>query len=250
MDKTESEDLVATPAPVSSSVPMSATPATPTLVAESIAALPAVKVPADYDPEKYAKCKALFDFTARAVHELSFKAGDTVRLWDDRGNDWCLGESDMRAGYFPGNYVQRTNQAPAAANKSGMLHGNVSPQIQRLAVMAGLLDQKEKEKENAKPATMEHQEPSAVTPIAASADTTIASAPNVRFWHSLARSCHSVLTVTRRTQRATTERMASRRRCRHRLQRRVQMMTLRAGGRRSRPKSMSCGAIRCTSLHQ
>ena len=37
-------------------------------------------LPANYNPEAHAKCKALYDFAARAPHELSFKAGDTLRM--------------------------------------------------------------------------------------------------------------------------------------------------------------------------
>lgn len=41
------------------------------------------------------------------IQELSFKAGDILRIWEDKGDDWSLGEINGHSGYFPGNYVQR-----------------------------------------------------------------------------------------------------------------------------------------------
>lgn len=32
---------------------------------------------------------------------------DILRIWEDKGDDWSLGEINGRSGYFPGNYVQR-----------------------------------------------------------------------------------------------------------------------------------------------
>ena len=54
---------------------------------------------------------------------------------EDKGDEWCLGEFEGKAGYFPGNYVQRIK-----LSKRTTPRGNVSPRILQLAAQAGLLD--------------------------------------------------------------------------------------------------------------
>ncbi|KAI8817468.1 uncharacterized protein EV422DRAFT_570810 [Fimicolochytrium jonesii] len=51
--------------------------------------------------------KALYDYTAGAPDEISFKAGAIIRLTDSSDSDWFVGELNGQTGAFPANYVQR-----------------------------------------------------------------------------------------------------------------------------------------------
>ncbi|KAI8811057.1 hypothetical protein BJ742DRAFT_798073 [Cladochytrium replicatum] len=53
------------------------------------------------------KVKALYDFTASDKSELSFKAGDVIRITQSSDPDWWDGELNGRTGSLPKNYVER-----------------------------------------------------------------------------------------------------------------------------------------------
>lgn len=53
---------------------------------------------------------ALYDYTAQAAGDLSFKAGDRIEIVERSGSseDWWTGRLNGQQGVFPGNYVQDT----------------------------------------------------------------------------------------------------------------------------------------------
>ncbi|KAJ3146062.1 F-BAR and double SH3 domains protein 2 [Geranomyces michiganensis] len=51
--------------------------------------------------------RALYDYTASADDEISFRAGDIGKLTDSSDADWYVGEFNGHSGAFPANYVQR-----------------------------------------------------------------------------------------------------------------------------------------------
>ncbi|KAI8907051.1 SH3 domain-containing protein [Powellomyces hirtus] len=51
--------------------------------------------------------KALYDYTAGADDEISFRAGDIGKLTDSSDADWYVGEFHGQTGAFPANYVQK-----------------------------------------------------------------------------------------------------------------------------------------------
>ncbi|KAI8799952.1 hypothetical protein BJ742DRAFT_745660 [Cladochytrium replicatum] len=53
------------------------------------------------------KVKALHDFAASDKSELSFKAGDVIRITQSSDPDWWDGELNGRTGSLPKNYVER-----------------------------------------------------------------------------------------------------------------------------------------------
>ncbi|KAI9101180.1 hypothetical protein DFS34DRAFT_613427 [Phlyctochytrium arcticum] len=51
--------------------------------------------------------KALYDYSASEADEISFSAGDVIKLTSSSDPDWWQGELKGRAGAFPANYVQK-----------------------------------------------------------------------------------------------------------------------------------------------
>lgn len=53
-----------------------------------------------------ARCRALYDFVGTSADDLSFKAGDEIRLLDT-SLEWWRGELNGRVGMLPKNYVEK-----------------------------------------------------------------------------------------------------------------------------------------------
>ncbi|KAI8592422.1 hypothetical protein BDZ88DRAFT_282695 [Geranomyces variabilis] len=51
--------------------------------------------------------RALYDYTASADDEISFRAGEIGKLTDSSDADWYIGEFNGQSGAFPANYVQK-----------------------------------------------------------------------------------------------------------------------------------------------
>ncbi|KAJ3291271.1 F-BAR and double SH3 domains protein 1 [Borealophlyctis nickersoniae] len=51
--------------------------------------------------------KALYDYTGASSDELTFRAGDTIRVTNSSDPDWWDGELGGKTGALPSNYVQR-----------------------------------------------------------------------------------------------------------------------------------------------
>ncbi|XP_058047966.1 SH3 domain-containing protein 19 isoform X2 [Ahaetulla prasina] len=56
--------------------------------------------------EKKPKAKALYDFQAENIDELSFKAGDIITSIESVDEEWMSGELQDKFGIFPKNFVQ------------------------------------------------------------------------------------------------------------------------------------------------
>lgn len=67
-----------------------------------------ISLPADYNPAMHAAYTVSFNFTARTPQELSLRMGDSVRVWEDVGKGWFLGESNSKAGFFPKDFVTQS----------------------------------------------------------------------------------------------------------------------------------------------
>eukprot|EP01104_Vermistella_antarctica_P001947 TRINITY_DN120_c0_g4_i2.p1 TRINITY_DN120_c0_g4~~TRINITY_DN120_c0_g4_i2.p1 ORF type:complete len:418 (-),score=105.54 TRINITY_DN120_c0_g4_i2:412-1665(-) len=63
----------------------------------------------DDGPAMLFEARAIYDFVGEQEYELSFNAGDIVRVYqeDEDGSGWFQGEIDGVTGPFPGNYVER-----------------------------------------------------------------------------------------------------------------------------------------------
>lgn len=104
----------ASPPPVSTPLalpPLRARPM-PTLVAPSSggapAALPSLTVrPMPKGPRPAAdRCRALYDFVGSSPDDLTFRAGDEIRLLDT-SQEWWRGELNGRVGMLPNNFVEK-----------------------------------------------------------------------------------------------------------------------------------------------
>ncbi|KAG8696892.1 ESCRT-0 subunit protein hse1 [Ceratobasidium sp. 394] len=118
------------PAPVSASVatpvqaapipaqapPPAATPAyTPAPAANSVGSPVAEATPLDPSTLQIVKrVRALHDFAATEVGELSFKKGDVIKVVDRCFKDWWRGQMKGRTGIFPVNYVEPLPEPTAA----------------------------------------------------------------------------------------------------------------------------------------
>ncbi|KRZ98849.1 uncharacterized protein AC631_05398 [Debaryomyces fabryi] len=58
----------------------------------------------NYDPE-YKYCQAIFSFRGQQEGDLSFKAGEIIKIFDSSGG-WWKGSIEDEVGLFPGNYVK------------------------------------------------------------------------------------------------------------------------------------------------
>jgi len=73
---------------------------TPIVTAGNRAAPPPLPKPTHRAPT----AKAIYDFNATEANELSFKAGDQIKILEQQGN-WWKGEINGRTGILPSNYV-------------------------------------------------------------------------------------------------------------------------------------------------
>ncbi|KAH0616032.1 hypothetical protein JD844_026809 [Phrynosoma platyrhinos] len=56
--------------------------------------------------EKKEKAKALYDFHAENIDELSFKVGDIITELESIDEEWLSGKLHGKSGIFPKNFVQ------------------------------------------------------------------------------------------------------------------------------------------------
>ena len=61
------------------------------------------------------RCVARFDFEGEASEDLSFVAGDTIRLTARVGDEWLRGAIGERCGIFPLTFVEIIEDLPAAS---------------------------------------------------------------------------------------------------------------------------------------
>ncbi|QRW02791.1 vacuolar protein-sorting machinery protein HSE1, Class E [Ceratobasidium sp. AG-Ba] len=106
-----------TPAPAVEAPPQAATPAYTS--APAAAATPASPgtdaTPLDPSTLHIVKrVRALHDFSATEVGELSFKKGDIIKVVDRCFKDWWRGQMKGRTGIFPVNYVEPLPEPTAA----------------------------------------------------------------------------------------------------------------------------------------
>ena len=52
------------------------------------------------------QCKALFDYNSDVPDDLSFSAGDVIKVQKKIGDEWIEGELHGRVGMFPSTYVE------------------------------------------------------------------------------------------------------------------------------------------------
>nr|XP_020636978.1 SH3 domain-containing protein 19 isoform X1 [Pogona vitticeps] len=62
--------------------------------------------PAQTPGEKKGKAKALYDFHAENIDELSFKVGDIITGLESVDEEWMSGELHGKSGIFPKNFIQ------------------------------------------------------------------------------------------------------------------------------------------------
>jgi amphiphysin len=67
---------------------------------------PPAPKPAGLSKKEYVT--ALYDYTAQADGDLSFKAGDKIEIVEkgESGNEWWIGRLNGAQGQFPANYTQ------------------------------------------------------------------------------------------------------------------------------------------------
>ena len=67
---------------------------------------------------------AKYDFQAQRDKDLSFKAGDEIKIEKKRSNGWWIGYCNGKRGYFPHNYVDDMNESIIEKRKdSGFIDG-------------------------------------------------------------------------------------------------------------------------------
>jgi hypothetical protein len=57
--------------------------------------------------EQRSRMCALFDYGAAQADELSFRAGDVIKLVEETDAEWWTGELDGKRGLFPVSYVEQ-----------------------------------------------------------------------------------------------------------------------------------------------
>lgn len=57
--------------------------------------------------------RVIFDYAPTSAEELEIKEGDTVDVFDMQPDGWWYGQSKGKKGYFPSNFVQDGDAAPA-----------------------------------------------------------------------------------------------------------------------------------------
>lgn len=61
---------------------------------------------AESDSGRHLHCKALFDYSSDVPDDLSFNAGDVIKIHKRISDDWIEGELNGRVGMFPLGYVE------------------------------------------------------------------------------------------------------------------------------------------------
>lgn len=54
-----------------------------------------------------------FDYEGEEADDLSFEAGDIIRLLERIGDEWLKGELNEKTGIFPASYVEIIEHLPA-----------------------------------------------------------------------------------------------------------------------------------------
>ena len=107
-DPETADDLPAyTPAPATAAVGSSGVGRSTSLAGKKPPPAPPSK-PSTLAKKKVEVAVALYDYTAQADGDLSFKAGDRIDVVTRTAseNDWWTGKLNGKQGVFPGNYVQ------------------------------------------------------------------------------------------------------------------------------------------------
>ena len=61
------------------------------------------------------RCLARFDYEATEADDLSFVAGDVIRLKECVGDEWLRGELNGKTGVFPVAFVEIIEHLPSQA---------------------------------------------------------------------------------------------------------------------------------------
>ena len=64
-------------------------------------------------------CKALFDYNSDVPDDLSFSAGDVIRIKKEVSEEWFEGELHGKVGMFPAAYVEIIQDTPEEKRQSG-----------------------------------------------------------------------------------------------------------------------------------
>lgn len=71
------------------------------------------------DPSSNLFCEALYDYHSDVSQDLSFNAGDVIRINKRVGKDWIEGELQGRMGMFPAAYVEILHDVPEQKKQPG-----------------------------------------------------------------------------------------------------------------------------------
>ncbi|XP_038056964.1 sorbin and SH3 domain-containing protein 1 homolog [Patiria miniata] len=69
------------------------------------------------------RCTAKFDYDSTNPEDLTFKAGDVIKLVEDMGSQWLKGRLGSKTGIFPESFVDITEALPAKTS-STVMNGN------------------------------------------------------------------------------------------------------------------------------
>jgi len=70
-----------------------------------------------FTPPPTPQVKCLYDYQAQLPNELSFNAGDIIKVIKIANKDWWDGELNGKTGIFPSNYVETINDTPKSTAK-------------------------------------------------------------------------------------------------------------------------------------
>lgn len=75
-------------------------------------------------------CKALFDYHSDEPDDLSFNAGDVIKVRKKIGDEWIEGELNGRTGMFPVAYVEMAEDAQGSQpGKSQLVVSNLAQEV-------------------------------------------------------------------------------------------------------------------------
>ena len=70
-------------------------------------------------------CRAQFDYEAQGDQELSFKAGDVIKILYKEDDTWWCGEFNGKKGMFPKDFVDLMNHWPCSVQWNCAIHASV-----------------------------------------------------------------------------------------------------------------------------
>lgn len=78
------------------------------------------------DPSVSSYCKALYDYQSNVLQDLSFNAGDVIRINKRVSEEWLEGELHGKMGMFPAAYIEILHNTPEQKRQpEEKKHGNV-----------------------------------------------------------------------------------------------------------------------------